>query len=311
LFNARFAFIFQRVTRTMNSDEEQARRDPMILVLGATGVTGGEVARQLIQAGQRPRLLVRNPAKAGAFEGKADIVQGDLDRPESLRAAMTGIERLYLVSAAAHNIELEGNAVEAAKTAGVKHIVKLSVVGADAPETHDQFSKWHAQAEARLRSSGLAWTMLRPHFFMTNALQWGETIRAQGAFYQPTGEGRFAAIDPADIGACAVKALTEPGHEGKAYELSGPESLSAAQYAAKISSVIGKPVRFVDIPADGMRQGLVKASLPPVLVDALLDLMATIKSGKLDVVTDAVAKVTGRKARSFDDWALRHIAAFR
>ena len=106
-------------------------------------------------------------------------------------------------------------------------------------------------------------------------------------------------------------ALTEPGHEGKAYELSGPESLSAAQYAAKISSVIGKPVRFVDIPADGMRQGLVKASLPPVLVDALLDLMATIKSGKLDVVTDGVAKVTGQKARSFDDWALRHIAAFR
>jgi uncharacterized protein YbjT (DUF2867 family) len=224
---------------------------------------------------------------------------------------MTGIERLYLVSAAAHNVALEGNAIDAAKMAGVKHIVKLSVVGADAPETHDQFSKWHAQAEARLRSSGLAWTMLRPHFFMTNALQWGDTIRAHGAFYQPTGEGRFAAIDPADIGACAVKALTEPGHEGMAYELSGPESLSAAQYAAKMASVIGKPVRFMDIPAEGMRQGLVKASLPPVLIDALLDLMATIKAGKLDVVTDGVEKVTGRKARPFDDWAQRHVAAFR
>jgi uncharacterized protein YbjT (DUF2867 family) len=257
-------------------------------------------------------LLVRDPAKAGAFEGKADVVKGDLDRPESLVPAMAGVDSMYLVSAAAHNLGLEGNAIDAAKKAGVKHVVKLSVVGADAPETHDQFAKWHAEAEARLRESGMAWTMLRPHFFMSNALhQWGETIRTQGAFYQPTGEGRFAAIDPADIGASAVAALTRPGHEAKAYELSGPESLSAAQYAERISRATGKPVRFVDIPAESMRQGLIKAGLPPVLIAALLDLMATIKSRKLEVVADGVRKATGRDPRSFDEWLRRHVAAFR
>ena len=173
-------------------------------------------------------------------------------------------------------------------------------------------AKWHAVAEARLRESGMAWTMLRPHFFMSNALhQWGPTIRTQGAFYQPTGEGRFAAIDPADIGASAVAALTGRGHEGKAYELSGPESLNAAQYAERISAAIGKPVRFVDIPPEGLRQGLIKAGLPPVLIAALLDLMACIKSGTLDFVASGVEQATGRKARSFEAWVQRQAAAFR
>jgi uncharacterized protein YbjT (DUF2867 family) len=281
----------------------------MILVFGATGTTGGEVARQLIQAGQKPRLLVRNPSKAHTFEGKAEIVQGDLDRPESLATAMKGVDKVYLVSAPTTDPEIEGNAIDAAKKAGVEHVVKLSVFGADAP--YEMFSRWHAQSEARLRESGLAWTMLRPQHFMSNALQWAETIRSQGAFYQPTGEGRWAAIDPADIGAAAVMALTKPGHEGQAYTLSGPESLSAAQYAAKLSAAIGKPVKFVDVPPEATRGGLSKSGLPPVLVDALLELLAATKAGKLDVVTDGVFKATGRKAATFDDWARRHAAAFR
>ena len=87
--------------------------------------------------------------------------------------------------------------------------------------------------------------------------------------------------------------------------------MSAAQYAATLSSAIGKPVRFVDVPADGMRQGLVKSGLPSVLIDALMDLMATIKSGKLDVVADGVSKATGHGAAPFSDWARRHVGAFR
>jgi len=281
----------------------------MFLIIGATGTTGGEVARQLIQAGRKPRLLVRNPSKALAFEGKAEIVQGDLDRPESLTTAMKGVEKVNLVSAATTDPKLEGNAIDAAKKVGVKHVVKLSVFGADAP--FEMFSRWHAQSEVRLRKSGLAWTMLRPQHFMTNALQWAETIRSQGAFYQPTGEGRWAAIDPADIGIAAVKALTEPGQEGQAYTLSGPESLNAAQYAAKLSAAISKPVKFIDVPSENTRQGLLKGGLPQILVDALLELRAATKAGKLDVVTDGVMKATGRRPTTFDDWARRHAAVFR
>ncbi len=280
----------------------------MILVLGATGTTGGEVARQLIAAGQKPRLLVRNPDKAREFQGKAEIVRGDLDRPDSLVAAMKGVEKLYLVSAGANGPALEANAVEAAKTASVKHVVKLSVIGADTPVLI--FSRWHAQSEKRLMESGLKWTMLRPGNFMSNALAWAKTIKSEGAFYQPTGDGRWAAIDPADVGAVALKALTTPGHEGKAYTLTGPESLSAAQYAAKLSSVLGKPVKFVDVPPEAARESLLKSGLPPVYVEALTDLLAAMKAGKTDVVTDTVEKVTGRKAGTFEAWVRRNIGAF-
>jgi uncharacterized protein YbjT (DUF2867 family) len=281
----------------------------MILVLGATGTTGGEVARQLIAKGQRPRLLVRSPQKAREFEGKAEIVEGDMDSKESVASALKGIEKLYLVSAGVNGMDLEINAVDAAKKAGVRHVVKLSVIGADAPAM--TFSKWHARSEKHLMGSGLAWTMVRPGNFMSNALMWAETIKTQGAFYQPTGEGRWAAIDPADIGAVAVAALSGSGHEGKAYSLTGPESMNAAQYAAKLSSAIGKPVKFVDVPPEAAKDGMLKSGIPAPYVDALLDLLAAMKAGKADAVTDTVEKVTGRKAGTFDAWARRHAAAFR
>lgn len=281
----------------------------MILVLGATGTTGGEVARQLIAKGERPRLLVRNPEKAGEFQGKAEIVAGDLDRPDSLAAAMKGIEKLYLVSAGSDIERLEGNAIDAARKAGVRYVVKLSVIGAESPVL--TFSKWHAKAEKRLMDSGLKWTMLRPGNFMSNSLAWAETIRSQGAFYQPTGEGRWAAIDSVDIGAVAVKALTTSGHEGKGYTLTGPESLSAAEYADRLSLVLGKPVRFVDVPPEVAGDAMLKSGIPPVYLDALLELFAFIKAGRADIVADMVEKVTGRKAGTFEAWVRRNLAAFR
>ena len=281
----------------------------MILVLGATGTTGGEVARQLIAKGQKPRLLVRSPEKAREFEGKAEIVRGDMDSKDSLVSALRGIEKLYLVSAGTNGIDLEINAIDAAKKAGVRHVVKLSVIGADAPAL--TFSKWHARSEKHLIGSGLAWTMVRPANFMSNALMWAPTIKTQQAFYQPTGEGRWAAIDPVDIGAVAVTALTTSGHEGKGYTLTGPESLSGAGYAAKLSSVLGKPVKFVDVPPDAAKDGMLKSGIPPAYVDALLDLFAAMKAGKADAVTDMVERVTGRKPGTFESWARRNAAAFK
>jgi uncharacterized protein YbjT (DUF2867 family) len=280
----------------------------MILVLGATGNTGSEVARQLIAAGERPRLLVRDPAKAAAFDGEADVVAGDLSSPDSLAAAMRGVEKLYLVSTGTEIAALEGNAIDAARQAGVRHVVKLSVFGADSPGI--DFARWHAAAERRLVESGLAWTMLRPGSFMSNSLAWAETIRAQGAFYQPTGEGRWTTIDPADIGAVAVRALTTPGHEGKSYSLTGPESLSGAGYAAKLASVLGRPVSFVDVPPAAAHEGMIQSGMPARYADAVLDLLAAMKAGRYDAVTDTVREVTGRPATTFEDWARRNARAF-
>jgi uncharacterized protein YbjT (DUF2867 family) len=191
----------------------------------------------------------------------------------------------------------------------VRHVVKLSVFGAEKPVLI--LSQWHAKAEKRLMISALQWTMLRPGNFMSNSLGWAPTIKAQGAFYQPTGEGRWAAIDPADIGAVAVRALTVPGHEGKAYTLTGPESLSAAGYATKLSSVIGKPVKFVDVPPNVAEENLLKSGMPATYVEALMDLMEAMKAGRTDAVTDGVAKALGRKPNTFEAWAKRNAAAFK
>ena len=281
----------------------------MILVLGSTGTTGREVARQLIAAGRQPRLLVRSPGKAREFKDDAELVEGDLDRPESVEAAMKGAEAMYLVSSGVRGRTQEIEAIDAAKRAGVRHVVKLSVFGADAP--FYTIARWHAEVEHHLKGSGLAWTALRPANFMTNALMWSESIRSGGAFHQPTGDGRWAAIDPADIGAVAVRALTSPGHEGRAYAMTGPEALSAAQYARKISAAVGKPVAFVDVPPEAAHDQLLKSGMPTEYVDALLDLLATMKAGKLDVVADGVERATGMKPGSFDDWIRRNAAAFR
>ena len=281
----------------------------MILVLGSTGTVGGEVARQLIAAGEKPRLLVRDKGKAKAFEGKAEIVEGDLDRPDTLAPAMKGIDKLFLLATGTNMPELEAKAIDAAKKAGVKHVVKLSVISADTPQL--ALAKWHAAGEKHLVDSGLAWTMIRPGNFHTNALGWASTIKAQGAFYQPTGEGKWASVDPADIAAVAVKALTTPGHEGKAYTLTGPESATAAQYAAKLSTAIGKPVKFVDVPPAAAEDGMSKMGMPKPYVAALLELMAAMKAGHTDHVSDDVQKVLGRKATSFEDWAKKHATAFQ
>lgn len=253
--------------------------------------------------------MVRRPEKTREFQGRAEIVQGDLDDSESLTAAMKGIDRLFLISTSINLSDLEANAVYAAKKAGIKHVVKLSVAGADKPAL--TFAQWHSEAEKYLIDSGLEWTMLRPVNFMSNSLNWAETIKSGGEFYQPTGTGRWAAIDPADIAAVAVQALTKTGHENKAYTLTGPESLNAAGYATKLSWVLQTPVKFVDVPEEAARAGLLKCGMPPAYVDALMNLLAAMKAGQTDIVTDAVQRITGRKAGTFEVWARRNIAAFK
>ncbi|MFP2905256.1 SDR family oxidoreductase [Pyxidicoccus sp. 3LFB2] len=280
-----------------------------ILVTGATGTIGGEVTRQLIAAGVRPRLLVRDPAKARGFEGKADIVQGDLGDAASLERAMKGVEKLFLVASGVDGQALEAKAVDAAKKAGVKHVVKLSVFGAE--QEGITFARWHRPVEKQIEASGMAWTHLRPINFMTNMMGNIGSIKGQGAFYEPTGGGKTSVIDPADIGAVAVKVLTEQGHEGKAYTLTGPEALSSAEQAAVLTKTLGREVKHVDVPPEAAKQGMAGSGMPAPYVDALLDLLAAMKAGKTATVTDTVQTLLGRKAGTFEDWAKRHAAAFK
>ena len=281
----------------------------MILVIGSTGNIGGEVARQLIAAGQKPRLLVRSPEKAKAFEGKAEIVKGDLADEKSVAEALKGVDKMFLVATGLNGPELEQKAIAAAKQAGVKHVVKLSVLGAE----HEgiTLAKWHRATEKKLEASGLAWTLLRPGNFMSNAFMWADSIKKQGAIYAPLAQGKMAPIDPVDIAAVAVKALTTPGHENKAYALTGPKSLTMAEQAAIVGKAIGKEVKFVDVPPQAAQDGMLKMGMPAGYVDALLELYAMIKSGAVDMTADGVEKVTGRKPATFESWASKNAAAFK
>ncbi|CAN5912701.1 hypothetical protein BH11GEM1_BH11GEM1_02190 [soil metagenome] len=152
--------------------------------------------------------------------------------------------------------------------------------------------------------------MLRPGNFMTNALGWAPTIKADGNIYQPTGTGTWAAIEPADIGAVAVRALTSAGHEGKEYTLTGPEAFDGAGYAAILTRVLGKTVTFVDVLPDAARQAMLGSGIPPAYVEALLDLLAAMKAGYTGAVTDTVQQTLGRPAGTFESWATRNAGAF-
>jgi uncharacterized protein YbjT (DUF2867 family) len=284
----------------------------MILVTGSTGKIGSEVVKGLAAKGEKVRALVRDPAKAKKTFGdaKVELVSGDMLKPESLEPALKGVDKLFLLAQGVDMPNCEANMIDAAKKAGVKHVVLLSVIGADM-EPGITMGRWHRQGEKKLEASGMKWTFLRPSGFFANFLGDAVTIKTQGAFYAPVGDGKMGLIDPRDIAAVAVEALTGTGHEGKAYTLTGSESLSWGDVAAKITSAIGKPVKFVDVPPAAAQKGMLDAKMPPVFVDAYLELMGAQKAGYTAAVTKTVEEVIGKKPRTFDAWAKENAAAFK
>src|SRR3954463_15036344 len=221
----------------------------MILITGATGTVGREVIGELQRMGAgRVRALVRDPARASFIrEAGFETVEGDFDKPETLDAALEGVERaLLLTPPSPHTVAQQGAFIEAARRASVRRVVKLSALGADATAP-EGFGKWHGQAEELLKSSGLGWTILRPNFFMQNLLGQAQTIATQGAIYQPGGDARASLIDARDIATVAARTLTDEGHEGKTYTLTGPVAVSYADAAARLSDATGKSISYVAI----------------------------------------------------------------
>ena len=284
----------------------------MILVLGGTGKVGQEVVRGLIAAQQEVRALVRDPEAARSKLGSSvALVRGDFTHSGSLDEAMHGVERMYLVTPASPALQqVEANVIQAAARARVRHVVKQSNLGST-DEPGVKLQRWHRAGEKLLERSGMAWTFVRPTGFMTNALGWASTIKSQGAVYAPAGEGRLSVVDPRDIAAVAVRALIEPGHEGKAYDLTGPEALTTAEQVATISAVIEKPIKYVDVPPAAARTAMLGMGMPAELADAMLEFMELVRSGKAGMVADSVQRVTGRPARTFEAWARENASYFK
>ena len=279
----------------------------MILVTGATGKIGVELVRLLTEAKAEARALLRDPAKAKGWEG-IEVVKGDLDDGESIAAALRGVDTLLLLTAA--NVKQELALIEAARRAGVERTVKISAVHASI-EARASLVRGHAESEAALQRSGMAWTLLRPGVFSQNFLSFAPAIKAGGTFSASAKDGKIAPIDARDIAAVAAKALLEPGHEGKTYLLTGPVVLSYAEVAEKISAAIGKPVRYVDVPTAESRAAMLGAGMPKWLADDLVTIQVDTASGLLAAVSGDVEAVLGRSPRGFDDFARDYAEAFR
>jgi uncharacterized protein YbjT (DUF2867 family) len=283
----------------------------MILVTGGTGNSGGEIVSQLASTGSPFRALVRNPTKAAVLRlTGVEVVLGDLSDPETLRPALAGIDQVFLLSAPALNqVELESNMVDAAKKAGVQHIVKFSAMTAD-PNSPSLFPRWHGQVEQKILASGIAWTFLRPTFFMQNLLGLADMVKA-GTIYQPAADSKAGFVDTADIAAVAVEALTEPGHEGQAYDITGPELLSYHDIARIFSEVTGKPVTYQDIPPAAAKQAMMGMGMPEWTADGINGLMDQMRAGAYAKLSTAVEEVGKKEPTRLSAFIREHIAAFR
>jgi uncharacterized protein YbjT (DUF2867 family) len=277
--------------------DERQEEAAMILVTGATGHVGTQVVAGLRERGVPFRVMSRDPERAREQLGDVAVVRGDYDRPETLPPAMEGIDHVFLLTPGAPNqVAQEEAVVAAARRAGVEHVVKQSVLGA-ALDSRSVLVRWHAEAERLVESSGLGWTFLRPTLFMqmTTALR-----DAEGTIYSIVGDARIAFVETRDIAAVAVEALTKPGHMGHIYQVTGPESLTWHDVAARLSEA-GLPSRYVPVSEGSSRESLARY-LPAWRVEPTLDLNREIARGLYDVVTRDVELVTGRPPHSFADF---------
>lgn len=280
--------------------------NPSILVVGSTGTVGSEVVKQLVEAGVNARALVRDPSKARKLGDVVEAAFGDLAKPETLSEAFARIEKVFVLAPPVPNMEeLEANAFAAAKEAGVKHVVYLSNFGAGVFD--DTLFRAHGANEQRLRALGMAWTILRPTRFMTNTPYGWASVHEKGQLIEPLGGRKTILIDPRDIAAVAVKALTEPGHEGKIYELTG-EALTGIEMAECLSAALARPIQFVDATDQETRDDLLRSGLPPSIVDKVLYYFTTLRAGHW-YETSTIRELLGRPPRTYAAWLKENVQA--
>ena len=284
-----------------------------ILVTGSTGTVGSLLVKKLGAAGVRARALVRSLEKAVGIEKLGlEAAVGDFGKPETLGPALEGIESVFLLSAPEERqAELQNNLVRAARDAGVRHIVKLSAIGVGGELDAITLGRIHRETEEEIERSGVAYTHLRPNGFMQNSFIFAETIKSRGAFYAPFGDAKVSHVDARDVASVAFHALTEDGHEGKAYEITGPEALSYHDMARELSSALGREVEYVEVPIEVARAGMVGGGMPEWTADALVELFNFYKDGRADRVRDTVREVTGRDPITFAQFAKDYAQAFQ
>jgi uncharacterized protein YbjT (DUF2867 family) len=268
----------------------------MILITGASGNVGKEVLKQIAQTGVEVRAAFQSVGKAAGAPSGVEIVSLDYNQAETLQTALKGVDRVFLVGPpTAQLTALERNAMEVIAQSDVRHVVKLSAMGG----REAIFPRQHAESEEYIQAAGVPYTFLRPNGFMQNMVNYNApTINTQNAFYGSEGDGRVSYIDIRDVAAVAVKTLTEDGHVGKAYTLTGPEALTNKEIAQILSDELRREIRFINLPTVQLKEALLSAGVPEWNADALLDLQRLYREGKATTVTQDVEQILGHKAIS-------------
>jgi uncharacterized protein YbjT (DUF2867 family) len=283
----------------------------MILITGATGTVGKEIVKLLARPEERIRVMVRDRNKAASvtYPG-VDVVEGDFGRLQTLDDAVAGTTKaLLLAPPGEHQPEFESNFATAASRSNLRHIVKISALGAD-PESPARFLRGHGESERRIVDSGVPYTFLRPGPFMQNFLGFRESIIHKGEFYAPMGEGRVSIVDARDVAAVAAEVLEEFGHENKVYEVTGPESLTYAEMAGALSFELEKPVTYVDVPPEAAGDAMRQSGMTPWMVDGILELYAIWKFNGACDIADTVSTVAKKDPIRFADFAADYAPLF-
>ena len=287
----------------------------MILITGANGLAGSAVIREFVRQQSPVRALVRSRVKSKALAGlpAVELVEGDMMRSETLAGPLSGVDRVLLISSANQQmVETQFAFIDSAKRAGVRHIVKVSGLNAslDSPFL---FNRMHAEIERHLENSGVNWTHLRVSQFMPVYLREVPTIVADNTLFLPLEDAKLAPVDIEDIAKAAFALLHTPGHEGKRYEMTGPEALSMSEIAEQISNAIGRTVRYINVTQAQRNQALLAAGFPAYVVEAF-DVQACErrKGATGEAVVHLETHVAfGIRPTTFAEFARRNAAIFR
>jgi len=289
-----------------------------ILVTGVTGTVGSEVVKQASNyTDVHVKAAARSVNRIINLEGdRVKTVALDYNKPESMKEALKDVDKLFLLTPDAPNaLELASNLVNEARTAGVRHIIKQSMIGADL-KADAEVMRLHRQAEQIIEESGIPYTFLRPNEFMQNFINFhGHSIKNNNAFYLPMESAKVSVVDVRDIAAVAVKALTENGdnnkHNNKIYLIAGPEALSYHQMAELLSNATGKKISYTSISEEEARAAMKEMCMDDWLINALLELYNYFRKEYASQVSSAVEEVTGKKPIPFTQFARDYVEVFR
>jgi uncharacterized protein YbjT (DUF2867 family) len=283
----------------------------MILITGASGTVGRAVLAEVAASGEKHRAMYRSKDEAAKAPPGTEAVVADFSERASLVPALRGVESVYLVcSPIPALVQLEGNAIEASEAAGVRRIVLNSALGAG--NYQKSFPSWHRKVEDKLKATKIAHCILRPNSFLQNLLTYyAPSIRAQGAFYGALGNARTSYLDVRDIAAVAANALRSSQHDGKTYELNGPEALTCAEVAERISRHAGIAARYVDLPEEALRKAMMDQGMPEWQVTALLEVQEYYRGGGGGALDGVLQGLLGRPPITIDRFLKEFAGEFR